>query len=328
MTTPTLEQTLADKVRALFTTFQGVFKKSMDSASVPVNEVVTRVPSKSANNTYAWLLQLPSFKRWTGERTRKRVKTAAYVVDNEDWEMTIEIPKNSVDDDTVGVYQPIVESMANEAAGHDAEVLAEIISKGFTSEGLCFDGQPFFSTAHPLEFNEKGVPVVGGETFSNLMTDPDNPTAPYYVVACCSRAVRPFLIQDRSAPVLISRTALTDERVYEAKMFEFAIDKRQGAGYTLPQLAVASNLPLTKENFEKIRARILSMVGADGKKNMGLDVTHIIFGSDYVAAAEDLFTVPFNAAGATNKFYNKVKLLRLPTLDAVFDAEEEEGGGA
>lgn len=305
-----------EKLKALLAQFQAAFKNSQQRAVTNINDIVTRVASKGEANVYGWLAQFPTFKKWTGARQRNAMKAAAYSLVNDTYTLDMQIPKEKLDDDTLGLYQPMVENMGVEAAAHDGDLVTQAILAGLTNSaaGKCYDGKPFFHTEHYLEFDEDGVGIETGAKFSNILTDPDNPDAPYWIAGEFRKPIRPFLLQDRQAPEFISRTALTDENVYSAREFEFSIDKRVAVGFTIPQLAVACNYPLTQENFEKVRVMIQGMKGTEGKKKLGLDVSHVLVGLEHNAAAEDLFDTQINTQGGRSKYYGKVAIKYLPEL--------------
>lgn len=156
--------------------------------------------------------------------------------------------------------------------------------------------------------------VPTGAKFPNILTDPDNPTAPYWIAGEFRKPIRPFLVQDRELPVLVSRTALTDKNVYAAREFEFSIDKRVAVGFTNPQLAVACNFPLNLENFEKVCKMVQAMKGTEGKNKFGLDVSHVLVGLEHNAQAEDLFDTQINIQGGHSKYFGKVAIEYLPEL--------------
>jgi phage major head subunit gpT-like protein len=52
-----------------------------------------------------------------------------------------------------------------------------------------------------------------------------------------SRAIKPFVFQQRKAPEFVSKDSLTDDNVFWKKKFVFGVDSRGAAGYTLPFLA-------------------------------------------------------------------------------------------
>lgn len=59
---------------------------------------------------------------------------------------------------------------------------------------------------------------------------------PWYLL-CTKRGIKPFGWQNRQAPNLVSRTAVTDENVFKLRQFEWGVDLRGEGTYTFPFLA-------------------------------------------------------------------------------------------
>jgi len=57
-----------------------------------------------------------------------------------------------------------------------------------------------------------------------------------WYLAQTGRAVKPFIFQERKAPMFVSRTNLTDDNVYEKNEFQYGVDARAGFGYSFPFL--------------------------------------------------------------------------------------------
>jgi len=60
-------------------------------------------------------------------------------------------------------------------------------------------------------------------------------------LACTSKPIKPFIFQDRKADVFVPKTALTDENVFRENRFDFGIDNRRNAGFSLWFLALRAS---------------------------------------------------------------------------------------
>lgn len=296
---------LPEKVRTLFTTFKGIFEGALRQAKSDWTAYATKVTSTSSSNTYAWLGQSAQFRKWVGDRVAQIVAKFGYVIPNEDWEMTIEVKKNQIADDEVGIFNPLVQDMADSAAAHPGELVFSALYDGDVNE--CYDGKPFFSTEHPLTFNEDGTPVAGGPTFSNLILPSSGEPGPKWVLCANGRAIKPVIYQEREAPNFVAKTAMDDETVFRSKVFTFGADKRDGVGYTLPQFAVMSRAPLTRANFAKAYKMLEKMVGDKGKP-LGLVPTHLLMDPELREAGEDILLAEKTDGGKSNTFYKRVEL--------------------
>jgi len=299
---------IAEKVRALFTTYKGVFQGALAAYVGNWSKIATKVQSNSTSNTYGWLGQSATFRDWVGPRVTQALSTFGYTIQNKTKEMTVAIPKEDVEDDNVGIYDPLVQDMGQEAVRHiDAMVYGAL-----KANGVCFDTKTFFAADHPIEFDEDGTPAEDAATFSNVLapTDPDDAVAPWYVLDT-TRVIKPVIYQERKAAVFVSKTALDDETVFRTNEFTFGADKRDAVGYTLPQFAIKVTKPLTAENFKAARAMLENMTGDKGKP-LGLQASTVVCNPDMRSDGEAVLKAQYLASGATNVLYNAAELIVTP----------------
>lgn len=150
------KNTLAEVFRNLKTTYN----KAFDSADSTWQKIAMEVPSTGSENSYKWLDNFPRMRRWIGEKHVKKLKANAYTVENEDWETTVEVERNVIEDDNLGVVKPQAELAGFSAKQLADEIVYELVNLGFTKK--CFDNQYFFDADHP----------VGKVTVSNKGTAP------------------------------------------------------------------------------------------------------------------------------------------------------------
>lgn len=53
--------------------------------------------------------KFPRLRKWIGDKTVKRLKGHAYTIQNDDFEATVEIDRNDIEDDNLGIYKPQAE---------------------------------------------------------------------------------------------------------------------------------------------------------------------------------------------------------------------------
>ncbi|HWQ09628.1 MAG TPA: Mu-like prophage major head subunit gpT family protein, partial [Holophaga sp.] len=139
----------------LFTGFKASFNEGFRSAQPLWNLVATPVPSTTKSETYSWLGQFPRLREWIGDRQVKNISQSGYAITNKKFESTISVKRDDIEDDQYGVYSPLFKEMGYAAATHPDELVFGLLLLGFAS--LCYDGQYFFDTDHP----------VNGSTVSN-----------------------------------------------------------------------------------------------------------------------------------------------------------------
>lgn len=102
--------------------------------------------SLGADEKYGFLGAMPGMKEWLGERAFSRLRASDYELVNKEWETSVEIEKNHIDDDRLGMYGLVLENLGMEAACHPDELLLSLIAAAETT--ACFDGQYYFDTDH------------------------------------------------------------------------------------------------------------------------------------------------------------------------------------
>tara|TARA_R110002050_G_scaffold269917_1_gene412422 strand:- start:43214 stop:44251 length:1038 start_codon:yes stop_codon:yes gene_type:complete len=145
-------------ISTIFTGLKTIFNNALKATPSNWQKTAMEVISNSKSEDYAWLERFPAFRKWVGEKHVKALKAGKYTAVNEDYETTIAVDRNDVEDDTLGIYN-IQSQMAGQSAGelHDI-ILEELKNNAFVSEGL--DGQFFYDTDHE----------VNGASVSNKLT--------------------------------------------------------------------------------------------------------------------------------------------------------------
>jgi len=138
-------------ITSLYRGFSAVFKEAFDTAAPIHPRIATEVPSTTRQEEYNWLGRVPKMREWLGERVIQNLSAYSYTIKNRDWEATVGVGRNDVEDDAVGIYTPMVRALADAAATHPDELVFDLIAKGFAN--LCYDGRSFFDTAHPTGDN-------------------------------------------------------------------------------------------------------------------------------------------------------------------------------
>jgi len=120
------------------------FNKSFHEAPMPKYEpVITRVPSNAASETYGWLGAVPQLREWLGEKKVKYMKDYSYTITNKDWEATIAIDRNELEDDQAGIIKPRVQDLAFRAKVFPNKLVSDLVVNGTTN--LAYDAAAFFS---------------------------------------------------------------------------------------------------------------------------------------------------------------------------------------
>ncbi|MCY1358953.1 Mu-like prophage major head subunit gpT [compost metagenome] len=133
---------------AVFINLKTIFNKAFDAAPSTWQKIAMEVPSTSGQNDYSWLSNFPKMRRWIGAKVVKALEAFKYTVVNEDFEATVEVDRNHIDDDNLGIYKPQAEMAGFSSAQLPDELVYEAVNGGFTK--LTYDGQYHFDTDHPV----------------------------------------------------------------------------------------------------------------------------------------------------------------------------------
>lgn len=120
-------------------------------------QLATTVPSTTETEEYGWLDDIPDLREWIGERQVQNLRELGYTLRNKTFELTLKVPREKVVDNRYLSYGVQVDMMAYKAKKKPDRLIADVILAG--DSALCYDGQPFFDTDHPIEFGNAGSGV-------------------------------------------------------------------------------------------------------------------------------------------------------------------------
>lgn len=142
------EQNAQRVITTLGTSIKKVFDAAFEAAPSVWNQVAMDVPSNTKSNTYAWIEKFPAMRKWVGDKVVKQLGAHAYTIVNDDFEATVEIDRNDIEDDNLGIYKPQAQ-MAGESSKQWAdELVFSTLTSGFTNP--CYDGKPFYAANHEV----------------------------------------------------------------------------------------------------------------------------------------------------------------------------------
>ncbi|MFJ5441750.1 Mu-like prophage major head subunit gpT family protein [Pectobacterium sp. CHL-2024] len=148
----------AKVVKAIFVNLKTTFQNAFTQTPSDWKKVAMVVPSTGKENDYSWLSRFPKMREWVGDKVIKSLAAFNYTIRNKDWEATVEVERNDIEDDQLMGYAIQAKTAGQSAAELPADIVFALVSDGFTN--LCYDGQPFFDTDHPvrgLSVSNKGT---------------------------------------------------------------------------------------------------------------------------------------------------------------------------
>jgi len=292
-----------ESLARLYTGFTAVFNAAFQDTPTWYEQVAMTVPATTRIMDYKFLLDFPMVREWIGDRQISSLEPKAFQVETKDWEATIEVDRNDIEDDQLGLYNPIVAALAQEARKHPEKLIADLLVGAFTTP--CYDGQNFFSAGHP----------VGDGTASNFATGGETP----WFLLDTSRAVKPFIFQLRREVQLVRMDRADDEHAFMRKKLRYGVDYRGAASYGLWQLAYASQESLDTTTYAVARAAMMKVKNADGRP-LGIKPSLLVVPPSLEAQAREILQAQFiignpaSGGAKTNIWQGTADLLVVPEL--------------
>ena len=293
----------AQNLTAVFINLKTIFNKAFEAAPSQWQETTMLVPSGSSQNDYAWLSRFPRMRKWLGDKVIKSLAAFKYTIVNDDWETTVEVDRNDIEDDQIGIYAPMAQEAGFSSKQLPDEIDADLKNGAFA--GICYDGQYFYDTDHPVagaSVSNKGTAALSAATTaaaaasygaartaimsitddegrplalipdvlevppaleatarllceSDKLTDQSpnpwkgtarvlvNPrltSSTAWFLHVTNRPLKPFVFQQRKAPVFVSQTDMNADNVFMRKNYLFGAEARCAGGYGLWQMSYGS----------------------------------------------------------------------------------------
>lgn len=287
------------------TGFQTIFNNALGQAPSVYKRIATHVPSSTKDEKYGWLGKVPGMREWLGDRVIHGVGAHDYAIKNKDWELTIGVDRNDIQDDTLGVYAPLIAEMGMAAGAKPDELVFGLIKEGFST--VCYDGQNFFDTDHPV-LDAAGVPQSVANTDGGAGT-------PWFLMDP-GRAIKAVIYQERQANQFVPMDKIDDENVFMRKEFLYGVDARSNVGFGLWQLCWGSKQTLDATNYELAFTSLGGMKGDYGRP-LGLNMAAkplLIYPPSLEGKARALIKQQRVDGGDDNVWFDSAELLMSPWL--------------
>jgi len=292
----------ADSIALAFKGFQTVFTDALMETPTNADKIAMTVPSTSRDETYGWLGMFPAQREWIGPRQIKNLEAHGFTIKNRKFESTIEISRDDISDDRLGIYKPMFSEMGQATRRHPEELIFGLLASGFATN--CYDGQFFFDVDHPVTDADGAVQSV-----SNFQGG--SGTAWYLLDT--SRAVRPIIWQEREKYEFQQVTDNNSIQVFNTDRYLYGIRARVNAGFGLWQLAYGSKQPLTAVNYAAARAAMMGLT-TDGGRKLGVMPNTLVVPPSLESDALTLLNTEYATGGASNPWKGTATPIITPYL--------------
>lgn len=280
--------------------FNAAFMGGLSAAPADWNQVAMEISSSTASNEYGWLGDIPDIRKWLGERQVNNLRTYDYKLVNEDFENTIAVKRNDIEDDNLGLYSRRFEMLGRRVTAFPDTLVFPLLKAGFTTN--CYDGQYFFDSDHPV-FDKDGV----AQSVSNTGGGSGTPWA----LLCTTEPLKPLIYQNRRAFELVSKDRPDDDNAFMRNEYLYGVSGRATAGFGMWQCAYGSKQTLDAASFGTAYANIEGRTGDFGIK-LGLKPNLLVVPPSLRAAAWAILKAPTYVSGGAavpNPWFGSAELL-------------------
>lgn len=157
---------------ALFTDFKELYNDWFFAAQ-NVNDITAFcdvIDSTTLIENFNFMETVPQFAEWVDERKLQGIGASYnYSVKNKHWEVTIEIDRDTIDDNRLQLERQKIAHLGLEAGRAPWQMFINAL----TANTACYDGQNFFSASHSQgnSGSQSNLLSATGTTVSAIMTD-------------------------------------------------------------------------------------------------------------------------------------------------------------
>ncbi len=287
----------AQNLDSLRVGFHTAFQGGLGQASTAWSRIATEVTSTQKEQKYGWLGKMPNVREWIGARAVQNLQQHDYAIKEKPWELTIGVDRDDIETDNLGIYTPMFTEMGMSTGSKKDALCFDLLRNGFSN--LCYDGQNYFDTDHPVLDED-------GEVISVANTDGGAGT-PWFLIDT-SRALKPIILQKRKDFEFVAKDKLTDDNVFDNKEFVYGADARFNAGFGFWQFSWGSRQTLDAAHYATARAALSGMKGDYGRP-LGIMPNLLVVPPALESAGRRILNSEFGAGGETNEWKGTAELL-------------------
>ena len=292
----------SSNLEALRDGFDTSFQGGLGLAPSQYSRVATVITSTQKEQKYGWLGKIPRVREWIGPRVVQNLSQHDYAIKEKALELTISVDKDDIETDNLGIYTPMFQMMGQSTGSEWESMVWSILKNGWAT--LCYDGQNFFDTDHPV------LDAAGAET---SVANTDNGAGAPWFLLCTKMPLKPIILQKRKDFEFVAKDDPKDDRVFMNKEFVYGADARGNVGFGFWQMAWGSKQTLDAAQYEAARAASTGMKGDHGLP-LGLVPDLLVVGSGNEGAGRGILQSQLVNGGESNKWAGTAELLVVPWL--------------
>ena len=286
----------------LYTSFNDAFRAGLSAQKAKSQwmRVAMETRSMASREQHAWIGDMPMLREWTGERHVWQMKQHDYVIVNRDFELTIGVKRNHIEDD---VYGKRFEAMGVAVESHYDTLVFGLLKKGF--ETTCYDGQYLIDTDHP---------VIGEDGSESSVSNSGGGNGTPWFLIDSSRIFKPIVLQKRKeAGNIMTRVRDDDDPVWGRNEVEYGVHCRDNVGTGFWQTIYGSKQALGATNYSAARKGMMALKGDHGRV-LGIMPDLLLVPPSLDKEAREILRTERLANGASNVWHASADLLVSPWL--------------
>jgi phage major head subunit gpT-like protein len=180
----------------LYTKYSQIFQQAFMEYEVFWSKFAQPFESTTSSELHVWLDRVPKLRLWNGDRMLQSALLRSYQLTNLTFELTEELDAFNVADNKIDAFGPVVQMMALQSKKwaddlfFDPQIGAIVL--GATTN--TYDGQPFFSTAHPVNQNNPSSATQSNFATSTKFTATNYFNARYSMMSYLGYDLHPLYV--------------------------------------------------------------------------------------------------------------------------------------
>lgn len=164
----------SDFLNSFFINLKVLWNDAYNTALAPNSawqRYALEVPSTTDTEQWGWMGSIPQMREWIDTRAVSGLENYNYSLKNKHYEATIEVDRDTLEDDRYNLIAPKVSQLGLEAAQFPSRQMSATLAAGGT--GLGYDGVAFFAATHVsgASGTQSNTQAGTGVTLAAIRTD-------------------------------------------------------------------------------------------------------------------------------------------------------------
>lgn len=165
----------SDFLAGVLTNFRALWQDAFLAAQQETyrGRIAMEIPSATLTETHNWLGTVPVMREWIDERIAEGTDSFNYSLTNKHYEATLEVDRDTMEDDRLGLIMPRVQQLGMEAPRFQDQQVIESLLNGAVAGNVSYDGATFYNASHVVGTQAGQANTLSGTgvTLSALQTD-------------------------------------------------------------------------------------------------------------------------------------------------------------